>query len=150
MAQQIQQDLAPLGITVRILEISGNAFEDAVCKRKESQACIYGWSQDYPDPSDFLDVLFNGKRITKENCNNTAFYNNEEVNKLLKEAREETRDPKKRLKMYQEIEKKILADAPWLPLYHSVDYRQCQPWLKGYQPHPVYWVRYEKLWIEQP
>ncbi|MFX6499051.1 hypothetical protein ABTG19_18975, partial [Acinetobacter baumannii] len=87
----------------------------------EAQACIYGWVQDYPDPSDFLDVLFNGERITDENCNNVAFYNNPEVNELLKEASQETGDSNKRLALYRTIESKILQDAPWLCLYHSVD-----------------------------
>jgi peptide/nickel transport system substrate-binding protein len=150
MAQQVQQDFKAVGVQVVIKEVSGNTFIDISGKRGAAQSLIYGWVQDYPDPSDFLDVLFNGERIADENCNNTSFYDNKDVNERLKEAQRVTTDQAKRLRLYQDIEKQIVEDAPMVFLYHAVDYRQCQPWLKGYQTHPVWWVRYDKIWVESP
>jgi ABC-type transport system substrate-binding protein len=149
IGMSVQQDLKEVGIEVDLKPVAFAVFDEATGKRKEVPACIFGWVQDYPDPSDFLDVLLNGERITDQHCNNVSFYASKEVDALLKQAAE-TADPASRLRLYQDAEKKVVEDAPWVFLYHPVDYRLVQPWVKGYQMHPVWLVRYEQLWLEHP
>ena len=47
-------------------------------------------------------------------------YKNEQVDALLKKGAHEM-DPAKRVALYVDAEKLILADAPWQPLYYPVD-----------------------------
>jgi peptide/nickel transport system substrate-binding protein len=105
--------------------------------------------QDYPDPSDFLDVLLNGERITDTDCNNASFYNNPEVNRRL-DAAVWNLDNGERTRLFREAENIVVEDAPWVPLVHEQIPVLYHPRLRGAQPHPVWLWRYEKMWIEHP
>jgi ABC-type transport system substrate-binding protein len=149
MAEGVQQDLRAVGIEVELKGISGSAFEVKAGSRAGKVACgIYSWSQDYPDPSNFLDALFNGDRITDQVCNNMAFYSNPEVNRRLALAGESL-DPEERLRLYREIESLVMQDAPWVPLYHAQSQIICHPRLHGDVPHPVWGLRYENMWLTE-
>ena len=77
------------------------------------QAFNAGWIMDYPDPEDILDVKFHSGSPL-----NDVGYKNAEVDKLLDAARIEA-NPARRLDLYRQVEKKIVDDAAWLPLYFS-------------------------------
>ena len=72
-----------------------------------------GWIADYPDPENFLDVLFHSK-----SNNNQSEYNNGQLDILLERARVEL-DESARFELYHQAEEIIVYDAPWVPLWHS-------------------------------
>lgn len=148
IGQAVQQDLREIGIKVDLKPVAGTIFQDAAGRRKNMAFGLQAWYQDYPDPSNFLDVLLNGERIVEVHSNNKAFYSNPQVNALLKRAAVAT-NPGLRLSLYQQAEKQVLEDAPWACLYHPKVYMMRQPWLHGLEPNPVWPVRYERLWIER-
>ena len=84
-----------------------------------------GWIADYPDPQDFLDILFHS-----ESRNNDTGYSNPKVDSLLEEARGE-QDFDKRMELYQQAEEMILDDAPIVPLTHNADYWLTKPYVEG-------------------
>jgi oligopeptide transport system substrate-binding protein len=84
-----------------------------------------GWIADYPDPEDFLDILFHSQSDL-----NHMHYANPRVDQLLEEARVAT-DAGRRMQLYKEAEEMIVADVPWVPLWHSVDYILTKPYVKG-------------------
>lgn len=84
-----------------------------------------GWIADYPDPEDFLDILFH----SESGLNHTR-YSNPQVDQLLEKARVET-DTQRRMQLYKQAEEIIVADAPWVPLWHSVDYVLTKSYVKG-------------------
>ncbi len=147
MASSIQFDLAQVGIKAQLNPVSLAPLLDSMERRKTVQCGITGWSQDYPDPSDFLDVHFNGNRITEEGCQNLSFYNNPQVNKLLAEA-SRCDDPARRLRIYQAAEQIVVEDAAVVPLYYPCIYALRQPWLHGVHLHPVLYFRFERMWID--
>jgi len=120
---------------------------DSEGRRKTAQTVFSGWSQDYPDPSDFLDTLFNGTRITDEGCQNISFYNNTNVNALLAEAAT-CKEPDRRLRLYQTAEQAIVTDAPVVPLFYQRVFALHQPWLHGMKLHPVLYFRFERMWLD--
>lgn len=146
-SQAIQQDLAKVGITVSIKAVTGATRIEAVGRRKTVPMAHFGWYQDYPDPSNFLDVLLSGHRITDVNSNNVAFYDNSQVNDLLSRAVYDL-DPQHRLSLYQQAESIIVDEAPWVFLYHPNMYILRQPWLQGLDLNPVWPIRYERMWID--
>ena len=147
IGQAVQQDLAEVGITVEIRPVTGPTRIEATGRRGAVPFATFGWYQDYPDPSNFLDVLLNGNRITEVHSTNVAFYDNERVNALLNEASSST-DQEHRLALYQEAERLIVDDAPWVFLYYPQMYLLRQPWLKGLKLNPVWPIRYELMWVE--
>ena len=109
-AAAIQFDLAQVGIKAQLNPVTLPALIDSIGRRKTVECVVSGWSQDYPDPSDFLDTLFNGNRITEEGCQNISFYNNPRMNALLAEAAT-CPDPDRRLRIYQAAEQTVVTDA---------------------------------------
>jgi len=91
-----------------------------------------GWEADYPDPQDFLDILFHS-----ESSLNHGAYSNPEVDDILESARVE-QDPIERMQMYQEAEQLIVDDAAWVPLWLSGDqYVLIKPHVKGFKMTPM-------------
>ncbi len=147
MAAGIQQDLKEAGIDVSLRPANFTAFDYEATTRHQIPCGLWGWFQDYPDPSDFLDVLFNGRYITETDCNNTTFYNNPEVNSLLDQATSSL-NKDERTRLFQQAESRIMQDAPWAPLIHEVFPILYNPRVHGTQPHPVWLWRYEWMWLD--
>lgn len=147
-AQSIQEDLKKIGMHINLKSVTYAELKTVAARRKAIPLSIMGWLQDYPDPSNFLDVMFNSKAITENASLNRAFYSNPQVDTLLNGAAIET-DRTKRLKMYQQVEQMIVDDAPWVPLVHTERYVATQPWIENYQLHPMWSARYEYVEVKK-
>jgi ABC-type transport system substrate-binding protein len=102
-----------------------------VARESEGHIVAYGWCADYPDPENFVDILFHtGSEF------NVANYSNPEVDALLEEARAEL-DPAARLALYQEIEAALMADGATIPLAHGVSDALVSPRVRGYVLSPM-------------
>ena len=147
-AQSIKEDLKAVGVNINLKATTYPELKTAAGKRRNVQMCIIGWIQDFLDPSNFLDVLLNGRNITDTASNNRAFYSNPQVNTLLDRAAVDLDKPR-RLKLYREAEKLIVADAPWVFLHHTERYVIRQPWITGYKLHPMWSSRYEYVGVTE-
>lgn len=136
--QVIKQDLSNVGIKMTLHSVSFSEWISKIESGK-TQAGVGAWSQDFPDPSDFLDVLLNSNQIP---ANNQAHYSNPKVDKELAQALTET-NHSKRIAMYQKIQKQILADHPWVPLFNQKSIYFANPKLKGDYIHPVFYQTYQ-------
>ncbi len=115
-----------LGVEVEIQQTEWATFLQDLHKRRFQMFAI-GWSADYPDPQDFLDILFHS-----ESTNNWGAYSNREVDSLLEKARVEP-DQVARFQQYNVIEQLIVDDAPWVPLWHSTERKVLiKPQVKDY------------------
>jgi len=123
-----ERDLG-LTIEVRTYEDFG-AFLDALSTNTLPMFSS-GWIADYPDPENFLDVLFR-----TDSGENHFAYSNPEVDSLLDRAAVEA-DETTRQALYREAERRILADAPLIPLYHDVEYMLVKPYVRGLELTPM-------------
>jgi peptide/nickel transport system substrate-binding protein/oligopeptide transport system substrate-binding protein len=102
-----------------------------------------GWEADFPDPSNFLDVLLHSKNI---GTNNNADYSNPELDALLDTAAR-TVEPDARLQLLQTAELHAIGDAPWVFLYHPVSYEIVHPRVRDFELHPLRPARFERVWL---
>ena len=93
-------------------QIAGNLF-------------TYGWIADYPDPQNFLDVLFHSSVQ-----NNVGGYNNPEVDSLLEQARVE-QGPSQRTSLYHQAEAILVEDAAAIPTHHGRSQMLVKPYVKN-------------------
>ena len=120
-----------LGIDAQIQQTEWATFLQDVHK-KRFQMFTLAWSADYPDPQNFLDIMFHS-----QSDNNWMNYNNREVDSLLEAARTE-QDQAARFEQYNRIEQLIVDDAPWVPLWHSTESKVLiKPSVKGYHLVPM-------------
>ncbi|MFQ5988304.1 MAG: ABC transporter substrate-binding protein [Candidatus Methylomirabilales bacterium] len=127
IAEFMQGSLREIGVAIELREMDWPAYLNLV-DRGEVQLFRLGWLADYPDPENFLTVLFHSRNIGSKG--NLSRYANPQVDVLLDRG-DESMDPAERVRLYQEAEQIILADAPWIFLhYYSTDVL-IQPWVKG-------------------
>jgi peptide/nickel transport system substrate-binding protein len=112
-ANLIKEQWGRIGVRVNVTELSIADIQQNFIKPREYQAILFG--QEYfgndPDPYNFWHS--SGK---KDPGSNIAMYGDEDVDELIKEARE-TSDLEKRKENYQKFEKIISEDFPAVFLY---------------------------------
>jgi len=131
-----------LGVDIAIQQTEWATYLwDLRAHRYQMFGLTAGWIADYPDPQDFLDILFHS-----ESRNNDMEYSNPAVDRLLEEARGE-QDFEKRMEIYQQAEEMILADAPIVPLTHDADYWLTKPYVEGmiYPPAIIPKLKYVSI-----
>ncbi len=143
VAQSIQQDLAAIGIAVRIKPVDFPALIEAVRYPAQVPMFLLGWEADFPDPSNFLTVLLHSRG---QGANNNTFYGSRAVDALLDLAGAEP-VPTRRLHLFRKAEARILRDVPWVPLYHPVTVAVRHPRVRDYRLHPLRPARFETVWV---
>lgn len=102
-----------------------------------------GWCADYPDPQNFLDLLFHSNSPRNE-----FDYSNDEVDALLSQAAVET-DARRRIRLYQQVEKMVLEDWVAVPLWHYRHFLLVQPYVKGFEITPIGIPQLQNIRIER-
>ncbi len=127
-----------LGVVVTVRQLEPEAYFSSLRAEKD-QLYESAWIADYPDPQNFLDVLFHSGTY-----NNTGEYSNPNVDSLLDRAGVE-QDPGSRLRMYQDAEKMIVQDAAVLPMFFGRSYVLVKPWVSGYIESPLGMPQFNKV-----
>ena len=149
VAQAIQNMLTSgLGIKVDVKILEWAQHQELL---ENAKAPIFrlGWIADYPDPENFLN-LFYGKTIPPTGASpiNSTRYNNPRFDSLFARAIV-TLDDAQRFQLYAEAEQIAVSDAPMLFLFHDMDYRLVQPWVKGYDGgNPMDRRDFRSVWFD--
>lgn len=122
----VQQWRENLGVEVMVRQLEPDSFFYTL-RREKDQMYASGWVADYPDPQNFLQLLF---RTGEEN--NVGEFSNAGIDALLDKAAVEQNEAV-RFKMYQEIEQALVDQAATLPLWFNVTYLLTQPYVKDYK-----------------
>lgn len=133
-----------LGVEVEVQQVEWATFLQELNRGTLQAFAGLGWSADYPDPQDFLDILFHSK-----STQNHTFYSNPEVDRLLEQARVE-QDWNKRVELYNKAEEIIVREAAWVPLWYSGErFALIKPYVKGYKLTPMIVPKLKDVWIER-
>ncbi|MCL5044559.1 MAG: ABC transporter substrate-binding protein [Deltaproteobacteria bacterium] len=133
LGQSVQQDLALVGIALDLKPVAWGPLLEAVRQPRTVELFLFGWEADFPDPENFLAVLFSKKQW---GANNDTFYFNPQVEALLAEAAP-IADREERYRLYRQAQRIIVSDAPWVFLFHPVTYVIRQPWVHGLVLNPM-------------
>ncbi len=132
-----------LVVEVEIQQVEWATYLQDLNRRKFQAFGGLAWNADYPDPQNFLDILFHSESET-----NHGGYSNSEVDALLEAARVEI-DVSKRVKLYNDAEKMIVEDAAWVPLWYTGDrHLLLKPYVKGYALTPMTLPKLRHVYIE--
>jgi oligopeptide transport system substrate-binding protein len=146
VAEAIQQDLAQVGITADLQKQEFSTFLDTLFTPHTGPLGYIGWYQDYPDTSDFIDPILTCATTVKGGAN-ASQYCNPAVDTAAAAAKGMT-DDAARIAAYQEIQRKIMADAPWVPLYFLEQFNITSKRVGGFAIHPVWIIDVRGLWIK--
>lgn len=131
----IQSDLAAVGVKAAIEPREWSALKQAIDNGR-AEAFLADWYADYPDAENFLYPLFHSRNIG--GGGNRAAYANAAVDSLIEAAQREP-DVARREALYREIDGRVHADAPWIYLWHPVNFLLVRDDLEGFEPHPLFY-----------
>ncbi|MGB4182572.1 MAG: ABC transporter substrate-binding protein [Dethiobacteria bacterium] len=149
MATAIQSDLEAVGIKTNIQQLEWGTYLDKMFQPVDKSDVLMhelSWLGDNGDPDNFLYILLSGEQWPT-NGFNEGFYKNPEVDKLLKEARIIS-DQDKRVELYQQAQKLIMADSPLVVVDHETQIVAMKKKIKGFELHPTGVFRFDKVSIE--
>lgn len=125
MRKQFQK----LNIQLIVRSTDYNRFQDKI-RKGNAQIFEWGWNADYPDPENFLFLLYGPQRKVGNNGENAANYDNAEYNQLF-DRMKNMNDGSERQKIIDRMLEILRYDAPWLWGYHPKDYGLYHSWYKN-------------------
>jgi len=112
-----------------------NRFQEKI-RKGAVQLFYWGWNADYPDPENFLFLLYGPQGKVKHTGENAANYANPEFDRLFERMRAMENGPER-----QAIIDRMLVvlrhDAPWVWGFHPKDYTLRHAWLTNRKPTKV-------------
>lgn len=129
MRKQFRQ----LGVELNLRTTDYNRFQEKV-NNGDIQFFKWGWIADYPDPENFLFLLYGPKSASKTpEGPNSANYDNPAFNdRFLKMVN--MSDTPERMKIIREMLAIANKDAPWSWGFHPVAFGLAHEWLKNSKP----------------
>lgn len=141
-SREIRDQLAALGINVDV------NYYRSLEQVKESETPYLIFAQrtmGMPDPEDMIRPLFSSASESQ-----LFGYVNPEIENLLR-ASDEEKSWSKRIKIFQQMEKILLADAPAIPMYTQQNRVAIQTHVRGVAvPHlGMYYLDTQKIWLKR-
>ncbi len=129
----IRKQFDKLDIQLQIRNTDYNRFQDKMLKGT-AQIFQWGWNADYPDPENFLFLLY-GKNIKFEkNGENAANYSNPEYDRLFDRMKNMPNGPARQAIIDRMVD--ILRhDAPWVFGFHPKQFVLYHDWYFNAKPN---------------
>lgn len=129
----LRKQFDKIGITLVVRATDYNRFQE---KMLEGSVQIYqwGWNADYPDPENFLFLLYGPNAKFGINGENASNYSNEEFDALFVQMKHMLNSPL-RASMISRMVEIVRRDSPWLWGYYPVAFSLHHTWYKNAQPN---------------
>ena len=128
-----RKQFAKLGIELVIRSTDYNRFQDKM-QKGNAQMFSWGWNADYPDPENFLFLLYGNNGKVQHHGENAANYANERFDRLFEQMKNMENNPQ-RLAIIQEMTAIIRQDAPWIWGIHPQSYVLYHQWYHNVKPN---------------
>ena len=135
VAEYVQQAWGDLGITVNIDKVEWASFLP-LRRAGDYDVSRNGWSMDYNDPSNMLELF------TTNNGNNDGKYANPEFDQVIEDSR--VADKTTHFEKLHEAEDILMNDAACIPVAYYNDFWLQSPSLKGtwHSPYGYWYLQY--------
>ncbi|HHH30358.1 MAG TPA: ABC transporter substrate-binding protein, partial [Polyangiaceae bacterium] len=147
-AEVFQQQLARIGLRIRLRLVSWATLLATMSKPGEAAMGWRGWAADYPDPAAFFEPLLTSSAITDEGTQNVSFFRSPELDEVVRRAHREL-DYAERMRLYERAEEIVRDEAPLVPVYGNRSLQLTRPAVRGYVPHPVIALRLRDVWLAE-
>lgn len=131
-ALKFASDMERIGIKVNVVT---NTWAEFLNKTHEGRLQVFsvGWILDYPDPENFLQLLYGPNKAPGPNA---SLYDTPEFNKLFEQMKA-MEDTPERLEIIKRMVDMVVEDAPWIPSTHRVSYILHHRWVRNSKPHAM-------------
>ena len=153
--EQMVSDLNKIGYKASLVVLAGSIQYPFVQNSKNSdkwQVAWSAWYQDYPAPSDFLNVLLGCGSIhpnSDASPNIAAFCDKGIQAKMDKALQTGVTDPEAANQLWAEVDHEVTDQAPWVDMYNPKQIDFLSSRVQGYQWSPQWYILYDQLWLKQ-
>jgi len=133
MLDWMRKQFRKLNIQLVVRSTDYNRFQDKI-RKGNAQIFEWGWNADYPDPENFLFLLYGPQRKVGNNGENAANYDNAQYNRLFEQMKNMEPGPK-RVHIINQMMTILRDDAPWLWGYHPKEFALYHAWYQNVKPN---------------
>jgi ABC-type transport system substrate-binding protein len=122
-----------LSLQLEIRTTDWNRFQEKI-RKGTTQLFRLGWNADYPDPENFLFLLYGPQSRVKSQGENASNYQNAEYDALFEKMKNMENSPE-RQRVIDRMVQIARRDAPWVWGIHPKDYSLRHAWLSNDKPN---------------
>ena len=141
----LHKRLEMIGVTMESRTTDYNRFQDKA-RSGNFQMLSWGWHADYPDPENFLFLLYGPNSRAKFDGENVANYDNPEYNRLFEQMQNMDNSPQ-RLQIIRQMKAILQHDTPWIFTYHPVSFGLYHEWMENGKPNSMTYntIKYQQI-----
>ena len=129
----MRKQFAKLGVQLVIRSSDYNRFQDKM-REGTGQMYMWGWNADYPDPENFLFLLYGPNGKVEHAGENSSNYRNEEFDRLFVQMKN-MENSDERLAIIDRMLEILRHDAPWAWGYFPKAYSLSHAWYGNVKPN---------------
>jgi peptide/nickel transport system substrate-binding protein len=155
LAEQMAKDLDSIGYKASTQLLSAAVqypFVQNSANASKWSVAYSTWYQDYPAPSDFLNVLLGCGHIVKNSdaSPNIAEFCNKGIQTQINTAEsEEAANPTAASALWTTIDHEDTLQAPWVDLYNPKQIDFLSSNVHGYEWNPQWYILIDQLWLSK-
>jgi peptide/nickel transport system substrate-binding protein len=155
LAEQMVSDLESIGYKASTQLLTASNQYPYVQNSANSATWGVAWSawyQDYPAPSDFLNVLLGCNTIHKNSdaSPNIAEFCDPTIQNLINQAESvEATNPARAASLWTQIDHMDTQQAPWVDLYNPKQIDVLAKHVNGYKWNPQWYILIDQLWLSK-
>ena len=152
--EQMVADLNKIGYKAKLVVLAGSIQYPFVQNSKNLDKWSVAWSawyQDYPAPSDFLNVLLGCGSIhpNSDASPNIAEFCDKGIQAKMDQALQTgVTDPDAANQTWAEVDHEVTDQAPWVNMYNPKQIDLLSKRVQGYQWSPQWYILYGQLWLQ--
>lgn len=129
----LRKQFKKLGINLVIRATDYNRFQEKMLKGT-AQIFMWGWNADYPDPENFMFLLYGPNAKVGTNGENASNYQSAEFDRLFDQMKSMQNGDERQV-IIDDMVEVARRDAPWLWGFHPVAYSLHHSWYKNAKPN---------------
>tara|TARA_R110002050_G_scaffold71891_3_gene154622 strand:+ start:3002 stop:5152 length:2151 start_codon:yes stop_codon:yes gene_type:complete len=129
----LRKQFNKLGIQLVVRSTDYNRFQDKM-RNGQAQLFQWGWNADYPDPENFLFLLYGPNSKVTTGGENAANYQNDKFDHLF-ELMRVMPDNDERQVIIKKMLNILTDDAPWIWGFHPKQFSLYHAWNKNVKPN---------------
>lgn len=129
----IKKQLDKINVQLIVRGTDYNRFQDKI-RKGNAQLFEWGWNADYPDPENFLFLLYGPHKKVGTGGENAANYDNPEFNALFEKMKDMENGPERQAVIDAMLDI-ARRDAPWIFAFYPKSFGLRHGWVMNVKPN---------------
>lgn len=131
----MRKQFAQIGIALNVRATQYNRFQEKM-RSGNAQLFSWGWNADYPDPENFLFLLYGPNAKVTHGGENAANYQNDRFDELFEQMKN-LPNSEKRQQLIQQLLDIVRHDAPWVWGINTQSMILSQLWVAPFKTNTI-------------